>query len=187
MLTALLTSCVQLSNGISATSLKQEELSSHAVLLDFQPVAQGSEYDCGLAAVSAVAMHYRQPIDEATRTRLRQLAAEHESLTALELRQALESAGFDAFVVKGTLGEEVTGIPWQLTAGRPCIVLVKGEVGQALPAWSHFLVIIGHDPERRMVIAADAQTGPVCIAQDDFARLWENAGNVMLIAAPKAR
>jgi ABC-type bacteriocin/lantibiotic exporter with double-glycine peptidase domain len=182
----LLGGCVRQGSYIRADPVQRDSLSASAVMLELDAVPKDSAHDCGLAAVSAVAQFHRQPVSGDTEARLRERSAANGSLTALEMRDALLEAGLVAFVLKGTLGTGVDGIPWHLRHGRPCIVLVRRDPGEGEGDAGHFLVVNGFDPEGRLVVFADAEHGPVSMPEQEFLRLWHNAESVMLVAAPGA-
>jgi ABC-type bacteriocin/lantibiotic exporter with double-glycine peptidase domain len=171
-------------NVVESEPIQVDSLSRSAVLLTVDPVAQGSAYDCGLAAVGAVAQYYGRPLDPDSVVELRAMAESKQSLTVGDMTAALELAGMDVYAFKGDLGPTVRGIPWHLNAGRPCIVLVKRTPEASV---GHFLVVCGYDPEKQWMVIADSKHGIVAITIADFQRVWENASTVLMVAAPSAK
>lgn len=177
----VLASCSFSIGFVKAEPIQVGTLSESAVLLDVRSVAQGGPYDCGLVAVGAVAQYFGHPLQESKSEELRLLAADQESLSVQDMTKALKLAGMDVYAFKGDLGPTISGIPYHLRAGRPCIVLLKRDSGSAV---GHFVVVCGHDPDRRWVILSDPEHHIVAVSYEDFQRIWDHANTVLLVAAP---
>ncbi len=175
--------CTYSGNYVEAQSVQVNALSPSAVWLEVYVAPPGSPYDCGVVAVGAVAQFYGRPLEPDAEARLRELADKQESMTVRDMTEALELAGMEVFALRGDLSDQMCGIPWHLRAGRPCIVLVNHEPDRSV---GHFLVISGYDPIAQYILTPDPKHGIVAIRQSDFQRLWSNASNVLLVAAPAA-
>jgi ABC-type bacteriocin/lantibiotic exporter with double-glycine peptidase domain len=136
-------------------------------------VTQRSESDCGAAAIAMVVSWWtgRDPavLAEALRP------APPEGFRAGHLREVARRRGLDAFVVRGELGD----LERELAAGRPVLVgLVKPQRDGAL---THYEVVVGLHPARRLVVTLDPAAGWRQNSIEGFVAEWEAAGGVTLV------
>ncbi|MCO5172202.1 MAG: cysteine peptidase family C39 domain-containing protein [Planctomycetes bacterium] len=154
-------------------------LSPAAVMLPVSVEAQEGDADCGLACLTALLRFHGAALDDAARERFP--AVEGAGIRAGDIRDYLDGRGFRAVLVRGTLDEAPpAGLLRVLRRGLPVLVAVT------LPDrdTSHYVLVSGFDPERRLVVLMDPAWGAGAVPFDRFDALWARAERLMLVAAP---
>jgi predicted double-glycine peptidase len=140
---------------------------------------------CGSAAIAMVMQYWTrlQPgLDSvaADAERIdRELPATPNGLYGRELKQYLESHGFEAFAFNGELSDLRT----HLSKGRPVLVCL-GMRGPHAPL--HFVVVTGIEDDA-VVFNDPARAKSMRESTDRFLRDWKATGNWALLAVPHAR
>ncbi len=146
-------------------------------------VRQKGIKDCGSAALSTV-LEYLEPNGPAALGREAIDAALREEpgkgLSAGQLRDYARSHGFDAFVIKGTIGD----LTHEVEAGRPVIVGVHKPLSSN-EVLAHYEVFVGYHPERREMLTLDPARGQRRFDEKGFLEEWNAAGLVAIVVMPK--
>jgi ABC-type bacteriocin/lantibiotic exporter with double-glycine peptidase domain len=154
-------------------------LSSEAVVLELPVVQQDELWECGLAAITALAAYYGVDLAPELRAALAKTAVEREGLSGAELREALEGEGFTVFVFAGVLEGGATGLFDHVDAGRPPLVMVSDD-GEL----HHYCLVLGYDPPAGHIVLLDPRRGRVVLPVETFERDWERANRFTLLATP---
>jgi predicted double-glycine peptidase len=155
-------------------------LSADAVLLDVPLVQQQGRYDCGLGSLSMLFAFYETPVRPALAAEFRQLAATEDGLTGADLKGFVAAHGYDSFLFRGRSGGEgATSLRHHVDRGRPLVVALSPD-GES----NHFVLIIGYDPEKDLVLFQDPQRGGGAYPRWQFDALWRAGENFCLLAVP---
>jgi len=154
------------------------ELSASAIVLPTPLVEQDELHECGLAALSSLCGFWQVPIPDAERQRLSQLASQEKGLTGTELKESLESLGFEVWIFEGSFDRAPTGVLHHVEEGRPLLVMTS-EHDQ-----NHYCLLIGHDPELGNVALLDPRRGRVLLPDETFEREWSAVRHFTLLAVP---
>lgn len=133
---------------------------------------QQYDFSCGSAALATLLTHhYGLPVDEASVfqamfERGNQEKIRAEGFSMLDMKHYLDSHGFDARGIEGTLDQLAQ-------AGVPAIVLIQEN------GYAHFVVIKG--VRDRDVLLGDPAMGTRVMPRADFERYWMN--NILLLVA----
>ena len=152
-------------------------LSPDAVVLDLPLARQDELYECGLAALSSLCLHYGVDIPPAERARLAQLALESKGLSGDELRAALEQLGFETFLYSSSLDHSPTGLYHHVDTGHPVLVMTSSRRGGP-----HYSLFLGYDPAPRLVALLDPARGWVLRPAEVFDADWERCQRFALLA-----
>jgi ABC-type bacteriocin/lantibiotic exporter with double-glycine peptidase domain len=158
-----------------------DALSPEAVVIDVPVLQQTQEFECGFIALEIVCRHHGLPLAPTCAAQLRASALRNDGLTGAEIRSALETSGYEAYVFAGTLDRSPTGAYEHLDRGRPLIAMSSTEDGHR-----HFEVLIGYDAPRDNLILLDPVRGRVARARTVFESGWARCGRFLLLALPKA-
>jgi predicted double-glycine peptidase len=164
--------------GCVSGPTRPETLSASATVLPTPLVAQDELHECGLAAVSSLCAYYQVAIPDSQRKELARVAAQEEGLTGAELRDALQTLGFEVYVFEGTFDRSATGVLGHLDQGRPLLVMTSAD------EVNHYSLLIGHDPELANVVLLDPRRGRVLLPDETFQRLWGAVRHFTLLAVP---
>jgi ABC-type bacteriocin/lantibiotic exporter with double-glycine peptidase domain len=156
-------------------------LSESAVTLDLPLVRQDELHTCGLAAIAALCQYWGVEIPAEQRAELARRAAAEEGLSGGELREALEAAGMEAFLFRGSLDRSETGLYRHIDAGRPLVVMLAPDEKS-----HHYCLVLGYDEPRENVVLLDPARGEVLRPLKAFASAWERCQRFTLLACPKA-
>jgi ABC-type bacteriocin/lantibiotic exporter with double-glycine peptidase domain len=163
-----------------ARPLATKWLSPQAVVLKLPLVAQEELHACGLASVKILCAYYGQDVPREREAELARLVRERRGLSGRELRGALESMGFEAFVFAGALDRGPRGLYGHIDRGRPVIVMTSPD-GRA----NHYELFVGYDEARANVVLIDPRRGAVLLPRVRFESLWEKAKRFALLAVPR--
>lgn len=142
---------------------------------EFPLVHQSGTNDCGAAALAAVVSFWGRP----TLPAQIEQSAGHEGtrLRAGELERYARSAGLSAYVFYGTMKD----IVYELQRRRPVIVGL-GKPYAEKKAVSHYEVVVGYEPKKRLVLLLDPGRGWQVDTYEGFAREWAVSKAVTLVA-----
>ena len=154
-------------------------LTDSAVVLELPLVRQDELWECGLVAITALAGYYGVELGPERRAELAALAVEHEGLSGVELRRALEAVGFRVFVFPGTLEDAATGLYTHVDDGRPPLVMVSDD-GEL----HHYCLVLGYDPPAGHVVLLDPRRGRVLLPEETFEHAWARSNRFTLLAVP---
>ncbi|MBX3472393.1 MAG: C39 family peptidase [Planctomycetes bacterium] len=158
------------------------ELSPEAVVLTVPVEAQEGDADCGLACLTALLRFHGADLDDAARHRFPPTGV--DGVRAGDIRDYLDGRGFRAHLVRGTLDEAPpAGLLRVLRRGLPVLVALTPPGGDR----SHYVLVSGFDPERRLLVLMDPAWGAGAVPFDRFDALWAGAERLMLVAAPTAQ
>ncbi|HLU68356.1 MAG TPA: papain-like cysteine protease family protein [Kofleriaceae bacterium] len=139
-------------------------------------VRQHSISDCGAAAIAMVVSFWTGLPGEAIAGELR--PAPEDGLDAGRLRAVARARGLAAYLVRGTVAD----LERELRAGRPVLV------GMAKPhrtrVYTHYEVVIGLHPGRRLVVTLDPSEGWRQNTLEGFLAEWRPAHHLALVVSP---
>ena len=137
-------------------------------------VAQGEETDCGAAALAMVLMHLKavQGIEEV-------LAAcppdPERGIEAGALRDFAKRKGLQAYLIEG----DFNLFEKELARGRPVLVgMFKRTLGGLV---THFEVVVGYHPGRKLVATIDPSLGARVNDESGFEEEWDLAKRLALV------
>ncbi|HZM00167.1 MAG TPA: cysteine peptidase family C39 domain-containing protein [Planctomycetota bacterium] len=170
-----------IAGGGAATgcSAPQRTLPAGSIELPVDPVRQSDAHDCGAATLDALAAYHGARLDDESRRQLAECAAGSEGLTGADLRSALEPAGLDVFLFRGTPDHAPTGLWRALEGGLPPVVAISSAPGR-----NHFVLLVGYDPRSGDVAVLDPAQGRLVIPADRFLDCWRGAERFTLLAVP---
>lgn len=158
---------------------------SEGIWLDVPFVKQPKD-GCGAASIAMVMQYWLKqqgrPINgsaEATEIQRILYAPEARGIHASAMQLYFRQNGFSAFSFSG----EWNDVEQHLQRGRPLIVALDASAGAAA---SHYVVIVGFDRVRRMLLLNDPARRKL-LKQDraDFEKQWKASGNWTLLALPQ--
>ena len=141
---------------------------------NFPLVRQVDSDDCGGAALAAVLRfwgHSATPesVEKAVGGKNRRLRAGDMAAHAREL-------GLRAYVFNGTMNDVV----YELQQGRPIIVGLGKEIATK-KVLAHYEVVVGYEPQKRLVLLLDPGLGWQIDTFDGFNDEWARSGRVTLV------
>jgi ABC-type bacteriocin/lantibiotic exporter with double-glycine peptidase domain len=144
-------------------------------------VEQHSQHDCGPAALAMVLRYWGigagvEDVVAAAGSALRA----GRGMRAGELRDYARARGLDAFVVKG----EPADLRAQVERQRPLIVGLAQSTGGAMAG--HYEVVIGFNPQRRLILTIDPAAGWRESSFEAFAAEWAGAEQLALVVFRRA-
>jgi ABC-type bacteriocin/lantibiotic exporter with double-glycine peptidase domain len=156
--------------------------SKQAVLLKVPFERQTEPNLCGVAAIEMVASYYSQKLNETQYQYLKLDAKQTGGITGATMEVVLRASNYYTAIFEGTLDLKLTGLYRNLDLKRPLIVMVASADGKI----SHYLVVTGYDPVKKLIILSDPAGGenePFAI--DEFKTGWKRANNFTLLAVPE--
>ena len=145
---------------------------------DVPYVAQEGETECGAAAIAMVVSYWTKSAPASIVATFRPVP--ERGLAAARLRDFARTKGLASFVIKGTFED----IQHELQAGRPVLVGLSKAYGRK-QVLDHYEVVVGIQPERRLVVMLDPAQGWLQDDVDGFAREWQKAEFTTLIVSAK--
>jgi ABC-type bacteriocin/lantibiotic exporter with double-glycine peptidase domain len=141
----------------------------------FPLVLQDTTHDCGAAALSSVMRFWGYPVS--SRAIEESLGRKDARLSAGDIETYARRAGLSSYVFFGTMKDVVH----ELRAGRPVIVGLgkKYEEGKAV---SHYEVVVGYEPKKKLVLLLDPGRGWQTDSLDGFAKEWALSKAVTIVA-----
>jgi ABC-type bacteriocin/lantibiotic exporter with double-glycine peptidase domain len=149
------------------------------VVRDVPVVRQTTPTNCGAASMSMVLGYWGTPVS------LEEMASELPATTgdgtfrAGELRDFARARGLNAFVIAGDMKD----IRQQLERKRPLLVGIVQRTGLN-KGIAHYVVIVGYDAGRDLVVMLDPARGWRENSVDGFMKEWEGSGRLALVAFP---
>lgn len=177
--TVLATVLLSLGAGCAAPTTRAA-LSSEAKVLDLPFLEQDEMYACGLASIQVLCAYWNVSIDAPERQRLARIAQENHGLSGTELRESLESLGFETFLFRGTLDHAATGIFRHVDEGRPPLVMTTPDSER-----HHYVLVLGYDAPERNVCLLDPVRGRVIVPYETFETSWAQSERFTLLAVPR--
>ena len=148
-------------------------------------VEQEGKSDCGAAALTMLLAFWGNDASLAETAGALPPAPDGGGQRAGDLRDLARARGLEAFLVRG----EFADLEEQLVKGRPVLVGLRKPVG--LPrgkrqrVLSHYELVVGIHPARRQILTLDPAEGLRRNSLEGFAREWEPAERLALIAFRK--
>jgi ABC-type bacteriocin/lantibiotic exporter with double-glycine peptidase domain len=141
---------------------------------DVTYIAQREDLDCGAAALAMVLAHWKavEGIDE---VRDACPPDPERGIEAGALRDFAKKKGLEAFLIEG----DFKVFEKELARGRPVLVgMFKRTVGGLV---THFEVVVGYHPERRLVATLDPSLGARVHDESGFGEEWDLAKRLTLV------
>lgn len=154
---------------------------------DVPLVEQQGKSDCGAAALTMLLRFWGADASTTLADVAGALPSDPEKpgQRAGDLRDLARARGLEAFLVTG----EIADLETQLAQGRPLLVGLLKPVGIPLGkrqrALSHYEIVIGYHPEKKLVLTLDPAEGLRKNTVEGFAREWEPSKRLALIAFKK--
>jgi ABC-type bacteriocin/lantibiotic exporter with double-glycine peptidase domain len=140
----------------------------------FPQVMQDQNDDCGAAALASVMRFWGH---EATpRSILSAIGRKDHRLRAGDMATYARKAGLHSYVFFGTM----TDIVHELERGRPIIVGLGKQVA-AKKALSHYEVVIGYEPKKKLVLLLDPAKGFQVDSLEGFSEEWTRTKGVTIV------
>jgi predicted double-glycine peptidase len=150
------------------------------------PFIRQEKDGCGAASIAMVMQYWlkqkSRPMDASADAvaiqRMLYSTAEH-GIRAQDMEGYFQQRGYQTFVFAGKWDD----LKQHLVKGRPLIVALKPS---ALETSLHYVVVVGVDPERNLVLLNDAAQRKL-LKQDRaaFEKQWSAVGRWTLLAVPK--
>jgi ABC-type bacteriocin/lantibiotic exporter with double-glycine peptidase domain len=141
----------------------------------FPLVLQDTSHDCGAAALASVMRFWGHPASPASIEA--SLGRTDARLRAGDIESYARKSGLSSYVFFGTM----TDIVHELRQGRPIIVGL-GKKYEAEKAVSHYEVVVGYEPKKKLVLLLDPGRGWQVDSLDGFAKEWALSKAVTIVA-----
>jgi ATP-binding cassette subfamily C protein/competence factor transporting protein len=137
-------------------------------------IAQQEEMDCGAAAMAMVLVHWKAASGfEDVRASMKFDADAGANVG--EMRKTARGRGLEAFLIEG----DFRVFEKELSRKRPVIV---GMVKRHLHGFfTHYEVVVGYHPERKLVVTLDPGAGWRVNDETGFLEEWEPAKRLTLV------
>ncbi len=140
----------------------------------FPLVRQNDSHDCGAAALAAVMRYWGYTTTpEAIGAQL----GKNDRLRAGDLVEYARSKGLRAYVFYG----KMTDIVHEIRRGRPVIVGL-GKPLEKDRALAHYEVVVGYEPEKKLVLLLDPGRGWQIDTLRGFGEEWARSKGVTIVA-----
>lgn len=140
---------------------------------NFPLVRQGSSYDCGAASLAAVLRYWGySATPEAIESDLGNSRLQAGDMVAYARKKGLHS-----YVFNGTM----TDVVHELRQGRPVIVGL-GKPLEKDKALAHYEVVVGYEPEKKLVLLLDPGRGWQLDTLRGFGEEWARSKGVTIVA-----
>ena len=141
----------------------------------FPLVFQAANADCGAAALAAVLRYWGYPVTPAS---LEAALGKNESrLRAGDMETYARSLGLKSYVFFGTMKD----IVHELEHGRPVIVGLGKQI-EAKKALSHYEVVVGYEPKKRLLLLLDPGRGWQTDGLEAFGKEWALSKGITIVA-----
>ena len=144
------------------------------IAADVPHIAQREDMDCGAAALASVLVHWKavEGIDE---VRAGCPPDPDRGIDAGALRDFAKKKGLQAFLFEG----DFKVFEKELARGRPVLVgMFKRTLGGLV---THFEVVVGYHPERKLVATLDPSLGARVNDESGFGEEWGLAKRLTLV------
>jgi ABC-type bacteriocin/lantibiotic exporter with double-glycine peptidase domain len=178
LLTLVVTGCA----GVGSESVRRDLLAGRSqgrYLAGVPFVPQADRY-CGPASLAMVLRYWGEAVDQEEIGAALYLPSARGTLN-LDLEFYARRRGFRAEGFRGTLAQ----VKAEIDHGRPVIVFQDQGIGPL--AFPHFLVVIGYDDTRELVLAHSGVTENRLIPYREFLWTWGKTGNWTLRIQPPDR
>ena len=156
------------------TKLSEEDLHGEKTyVLKVPLVKQKSGACCGLAALAMVMDYWTEKPVYAKK--FEEMDCPPKGFTGAALKAISKTNGFEAVTYQGSLPDLFK----HLTATRPLIVMLKTYTAR------HYVVVIGHSDEGRLVIN-DPIKGTIFFGMEDFLSRWKGANRFTMLVVQKS-
>jgi ATP-binding cassette subfamily B protein len=140
----------------------------------FPLVLQDQNDDCGAAALAAVLRYYGH--DATPRSVLDAVGRSDNRLRAGDMTAYARKVGLHSYVFFGTMND----IVYELKRGRPIIVGL-GKQFEEKKALSHYEVVVGYEPNKKLVLLADPGRGFQVDSLEGFGKEWARTKGVTIV------
>lgn len=164
-------------------AVDRSRLSPDTLFVDVKFRAQSNANLCGVASMHMLTDFYKKPVPVSEWEQLATAAELQNGLTGLQLKEAFSRQGFSAFILKGDLGETISGASYHLKRSHPVLVMLRKE--SQMKNFNHMVLMVGLDTIQQKVIFLDPLHGQTILKTELFNKLWQNADSFMLIAIPR--
>jgi ABC-type bacteriocin/lantibiotic exporter with double-glycine peptidase domain len=141
----------------------------------FPRVMQDQRNDCGAAALAAVMRFWGHP--DTPELIEQELGRSDHRLRAGDIANYARTKGLHSYVFFGTM----TDVAHELRRGRPVIVGL-GKSFAEKKALSHYEVVVGYEPEKKLVLLLDPGRGWQVDTLRGFAEEWARTKGVTIVA-----
>lgn len=182
MLLKLFLAIISLSFLYSCAFFRGSSQADFSTFDAFMPVPFHAQKDittCGLAAAEMIADFYGKTLDAKYGVLLEKEAKLTGAIQAASLKGCLEASGFDVAVFPGTPDNGTPGIYRHLELKRPLIILLAGKTGNK----GHYAVVNGYKKNGFLALI-DPENGQYPVETARFLPLWNNGGNLSILALP---
>jgi ABC-type bacteriocin/lantibiotic exporter with double-glycine peptidase domain len=141
----------------------------------FPLVRQVDDDDCGGAALASVLRFWgRQATAESVE---KAVGGRNKRLRAGDMAAHARQLGLRAYVFNGTMNDVV----YELGQGRPIIVGLGKETATK-KVLAHYEVVVGYEPQERLVLLLDPGSGWQIDTFDGFNEEWARSGHVTIVS-----
>jgi ABC-type bacteriocin/lantibiotic exporter with double-glycine peptidase domain len=144
------------------------------IVRDYPEVLQAKNDDCGAAALASVLRFWGHPATPGSI--LGAVGRSDHRLRAGDMANYARKQGLHSYVFYGTM----TDIVHELKRGRPIIVGL-GKQFEAKKALSHYEVVIGYEPKKKLVLLLDPGRGFQVDTLQGFAEEWSRTKGVTIV------
>jgi ABC-type bacteriocin/lantibiotic exporter with double-glycine peptidase domain len=141
---------------------------------DFPLVLQKDSDDCGAAALASVLRFWGHPASPESVEAA--IGGKNRRLSAGEMADHARKAGLRAYVFFGTMDD----VLHELDQGRPIIVGL-GKEQKTKRVLSHYEVVVGYEPKKRLVLLLDPGEGFQIDTLEGFGREWAYSKGVTIV------
>ena len=142
----------------------------------FPRVMQDQSYDCGAAALAAVMQFWGQSASPQSIEVA--LGRTDHRLRASDIVSYARKQGLHSYVFFGTM----TDVAHELRRGRPVIVGLGKSFAEKKKALAHYEVVVGYEPEKKLVLLLDPGRGWQVDTLRGFAEEWARTKGVTIVA-----
>jgi ABC-type bacteriocin/lantibiotic exporter with double-glycine peptidase domain len=141
----------------------------------FPRVLQDQNDDCGAAALASVLRFYGH--SATPKSILAAIGRSDHRLRAGDMTTYARRVGLHSYVFFGTM----TDVVHELKRGRPIIVGLGKQFAEK-KALSHYEVVIGYEPKKKLVLLLDPGRGFQVDSLQSFAEEWTRTKGVTIVA-----
>ena len=141
---------------------------------NFPLVRQVDDDDCGGAALASVLRFWGHPATPGSVEKA--VGGKNKRLRAGDMAAHARELGLRAYVVNGTMDDVV----YELEQGRPIIVGLGKEIATK-KVLAHYEVVVGYEPQKRLVLLLDPGSGWQIDTFDGFNAEWARSGRVTIV------
>lgn len=173
-----------LSTGCTSLIASIQDTPTADLQLNVPIVLQQDSKQCGVAVLTMVSSYYNKKLPNAELQDLVALADKQNSLSGANLVQALKRSGYFVALFSGTMDETPTGLRYNISRGRPLIVMLQHEIDAI--KFQHYVVLMGYYDKSGDWLIADPQLGKRFIKAKTFMKDWAATGFFTLLTMPES-